>query len=150
MKTHEHMSTALSLKGLRGDVQKIEGFNAKIAVIITRSVGTMAMAYLFCVIALASLPAVLAQSGVVSRSFFPHWLISPGLIVLVAWMAQTFIQLVLLAVIMVGQSVQSAASDARSSKTFEDTEKLLDLMNAETEGGIKVIIDKLNEQRGAK
>ena len=43
------------------------------------------------------------------------------LIALVSWIAQTYIQLVLLSVIIVGQNIQSAASDARAAKTFEDT-----------------------------
>ena len=48
---------------------------------------------------------------------FPHWLVAVGLIALVAWIAQTFLQLVLFPVIMVGQNVQQAASDARAAKT---------------------------------
>ena len=40
---------------------------------------------------------------------------------MVAWVAQSFLQFVLLSVIMVGHSVQSTASDARAVKTFEDT-----------------------------
>jgi hypothetical protein len=86
-------------------VREVEGINAKIALVITRSVGTMACAYLFAAIALISLPAAIASGQV---------------IVIVAWVAQTFLQLVLLSIIMVGQSVQSAASDARAAKEFAD------------------------------
>jgi hypothetical protein len=47
-----------------------------------------------------------------------------SIIALVAWIAQTFIQLVLLPIIMVGQNVQSEAADARAAKTFEDVQVL--------------------------
>ena len=141
--TSSHMKQALSLKGLKSDVGKVEGLNAKIAVLVTSSVGTMFCAWSFCVIALISLPAILTQAGWVGATTFPKFLISPGLILIVAWVAQTFIQLVLLSIIMVGQSVQSAASDARASKTLEDTERALDLLDTKTEGGIKEILDAI-------
>ena len=41
-------------------------------------------------------------------------------IIIVAWIAQTFLQLVLLPVIIVGQNIQAAASDARAAATYED------------------------------
>jgi len=44
---------------------------------------------------------------------------------------------------MVGQAVQSAASDARSEQTYEDTVKILDALNVKTEGGIKDLRDEL-------
>ena len=73
---------------IRKAVREVEGFNAKLALLITRSVGTMACAYLFAAIALISLPAAISSGQV---------------IVIVAWVAQTFLQLVLLSIIMVGQ-----------------------------------------------
>jgi hypothetical protein len=76
---------------------------------------------------------------------FPHWLVSAGLIALVAWIAQTFLQLVLLSIIIVGSNLGQAANDARAAKTFEDTETILDRMNVETEGGLKVIYDRLKD-----
>jgi hypothetical protein len=63
---------------------KVEGFNAKLAVALTKDVGTMAMAYLFCLIALASLPAILDQTGWFPKGTFPHFLTSPSLILVVA------------------------------------------------------------------
>jgi hypothetical protein len=129
---------------MRQEVKEVEGFNAKVAVVLTEGVGTMACAYLFCVIALTSLPAILVEAGVLQRSQVPSFLTKPGLILVVAWIAQTFIQLVLLSVIMVGQSVQSAASDARAAGTFKDTELILDRLDIHTEGGIKAILDRLD------
>jgi hypothetical protein len=117
------------LKEIRAAVGQVEGFNAKLALAITRSVGTMACAYVFAVIALISLPAAI-NSGQV--------------IVIVAWIAQTFLQLVLLSIIMVGQSVQSAASDARAAKEFADTEAILDRLDTHTAGGIKDVLDAIH------
>lgn len=114
---------------IRTAVREVEGFNAKVAVVITRSVGTMACAYVFGIIALISLPAAI-NSGQV--------------IVIVAWVAQTFLQLVLLSIIMVGQSVQSAASDARAAKQFNDTEIILDRLDIHTAGGIKDVLDAIH------
>src|SRR5260370_8667622 len=74
-------------------------FNTYLAVKITKTVGTMWIAYLFAAIALISLPAALHTSDV---------------IIIVAWIAQTFFQLVLLPIIIVAQNVIQAANAARA------------------------------------
>jgi hypothetical protein len=74
-------------------------FNSWLAVLITRSVGTMWTAYVFTIIAVVSLPAALATRNT---------------IVIISWIAQTFLQLVLLPIIIVGQNVISASQDARA------------------------------------
>lgn len=79
-------------------------FNMWLAVRITRTVGTMWIAYLFGAIALISLPAALRSGDV---------------IVIVSWVAQTFLQLVLLPIIIVGQNVIQAANDARAEADHE-------------------------------
>jgi hypothetical protein len=116
-------------KEIKKALREVEGFNAKVALLITRSVGTMACAYVFAAIALISLPAAI-NSGQV--------------IVIVAWIAQTFLQLVLLSIIMVGQTVQSATSDARAAKEFADTETILDRLDVNTAGGIKEVLDAIH------
>jgi hypothetical protein len=116
--------TPARIKAAMGEV---DGVNAKIAVLITRLVGSMWCAYVFGIIAFLGLRPALKPGG-------------EGLI---AWIAQTFLQLVLLSVIMVGQSVQSAASDARSEQTYEDTVQILDALNVKTAGGIKELRDEL-------
>jgi hypothetical protein len=116
------------LRGIKNAVREVEGFNAKIALVITRSVGTMACAYLFGLIALISLPDA----------------IKAGRPAIISWIAQTFLQLVLLSIIMVGQSVQSAASDARAAKEFADTETILDRLDVNTAGGIKDVLDAVH------
>jgi len=114
--TRHHLSSVVRFNPtqIRAAMKEVEGFNAKLAVVITGGVGTMACAYLFCVIALVSLPAILIEAGVLTKSDVPTFFTKPGLILIVAWIAQTFIQLVLLSIIMVGQRVQSSASDARA------------------------------------
>jgi hypothetical protein len=89
------------------------GFNGWIAMIITNAVGTMWCAYVFAIIALISLPAA----------------IQGGTATLIAWIAQTFLQLVLLSVIMVGQKVSAAASDKQALQTYKDAEALLKLQD---------------------
>lgn len=78
--------------------------NARIGAAITRAVGTMWAAYLFAVLSLVSLPAALASGNA---------------LVIVGWTAQTFLQLVLLPVIIVGQNQQGAATEAKITETHE-------------------------------
>jgi hypothetical protein len=87
----------------------IQRFNAFLAVKITAAVGTMWCAYLFAGLALLSLPDA----------------IRGGIAPLVAWTAQTFLQLVLLSIIIVGQQVDDAASDKRAIETYNDAEAVL-------------------------
>jgi hypothetical protein len=118
-------------------------FNQAFAVKVTNAVGSMTCAYVFSILSLLSLPAVLSAFNVFAGAF-PNWLIKTSVIALVAWIAQTFLQLVLLSVIMVGQNVQQLASDARATKTFDDTEVILDRLNCETQGGLTEVLDAVN------
>ena len=131
VKTQHHLAKALhpSPSVLKEAMGEAEGFNAKLAVLVTRLVGTMWCAYVFTGIALLGLNAALKPGG-------------EGII---AWIAQTFLQLVLLSVIMVGQNVQSLAADARSANTFKDAETILDRLDLHTQGGLKAILDRLDE-----
>src|ERR1017187_8412910 len=129
VKTRHHIGQAISIRGLRDDVQRANGINAKIAVFLTNIVGSMWCAYVFAVIALLGLGPALKPGG-------------EGII---AWIAQTFLQLVLLSVIMVGQNVQSEASDLRSQHTYEDTVLILDRLDIHTEGGLKDLADRIDD-----
>lgn len=71
---------------------------------ITSVVGTMWAAIAFSVLALISLPAALATGQT---------------LVIVAWVAQTFLQLVLLPIIMVGQNVHSRRAERRENETHD-------------------------------
>jgi hypothetical protein len=129
VKTHRHIGQAIRIRGLMARVKRVDGVNAKIAVFLTDIVGSMWCAYVFAIIALFGLRPALRPGG-------------EGL---VAWIAQTFLQLVLLSVIMVGQNVQSVASDIRSQHTYDDTLQILDRLDIHTAGGIRDIADRLGE-----
>jgi hypothetical protein len=85
-------------------MDRINAFNRRLAEKITAAVSTMWCAYIFAAIALISLPAAI-------RSGDP--------LVIVAWVAQTFLQLVLLSIIMVGQDATSAAVAQKINETHE-------------------------------
>lgn len=144
--TRHHLARAarFSPKEIRQAMADVKGFNAKVALAVTHAVGSMACAWIFCLIALTSLPAILVQAGAVPTGDVPAFLQKPGLILIVAWVAQTFIQLVLLSVIMVGQAVQSSAADQRSTDTWRDTEFIKDQVNEHTDGGLKAVMDRLD------
>jgi len=94
--------------------------NDRIGLAITKGVGTMWCAYAFALIALLSLPTVLKQAGLGIGFDFGN-----GTVALVAWIAQTFLQLVLLSIIIVGQDLQGRASDQRAQDTYNDAEAVL-------------------------
>lgn len=107
---HPHIDKRKQHAKAAGD-KKPSGFNNWLAVKITNVVGTMWCAYAFTIIALISLPDA----------------IKGGRSTLIAWIAQTFLQLVLLSIIMVGQKVAAAGSDKQLQQTYEDAEALLQI-----------------------
>src|ERR1700686_5094943 len=108
-----HLRPPIKTAQIRGvDHQKwIVRFNARFGLWITVIVGTMWCAYIFTLLALISLPAAI------------H---SHDKIIIVAWIAQTFLQLVLLPIIIVGQNVQATAADVRSQATYDDASAVLE------------------------
>ena len=110
------------------------GFNGKVALGLTTVVGTMWCAYAFALLALVALPSALGQGTLLAD---------------VSWLSQTFIQLVMLSVIMVGQNVQSEASDARSQHTYDDTVQILDRLDIHTQGGLKDLADLIERLEAA-
>lgn len=112
--------------------------NAAVGLKITVLVGTMWCAYLFGAIALISLP-----DNIHSKQL------------LILWISSSFLQLVLIPIIVVGQNIQSRAADVRTTKTFEDVEDVpkkiqhtIDLLDIHTDGGlhdaVTVILDAIN------
>jgi len=89
---------------------RVAQFNSWFAVKVTNGVGTMWCAYAFAALALVSLPEALTSHNAVT---------------LVSWVSQTFLQLVLLSVIIVGQNVLAAAADKRSEATYNDADAIL-------------------------
>jgi hypothetical protein len=74
--------------------------------VLTATVGTMWCAYAFAILALVVLPEAVAG----------------GLLTTVQWVSQTFIQLVMLSVIMVGQNILGRAADKRALMTYKDAD----------------------------
>lgn len=114
-----HRRTAEKLSGHTAPVKVAEQlphgnviakFNARLAVSVTNGVGTMWCAYAFAAIALISLPQAIRSHNAVT---------------LVSWISQTFLQLVLLSVIIVGQNVLAAAADKRAEATYSDADAVL-------------------------
>lgn len=101
---------------------KFTKFNNKLAMKITQAVGSMGCAYIFAVIALISLPAAIESGSV---------------LVIVSWIAQTFLQLVLLSIIMVGQNVQSVKAEEHTQKMLDHISNDNDRMLAELADLIK-------------
>lgn len=81
----------------------ITKFNDLVAVALTDTVGTMWCAYAFAILAFISLPDA----------------IHAGLATTISWIAQTFLQLVLLSVIMVGQEVQARKTESRAQQDHD-------------------------------
>ena len=106
---HPRIAQRKAEKPVKVDDERV-GANGKIALIITAIVGTMWCAYIFTIIALISLPSALSSGQA---------------IVIIAWIAQTFLQLVLLPIIIVGQNIQGKAADKRSEQTYKDAEAIL-------------------------
>lgn len=99
-------------------------FNDWLAIHITRVVGTMWCAYAFAALALISLPAA----------------VRGGTATLISWIAQTFLQLVLLSIIMVGQNIAAKKSDRQLEQTYKDSEELLKLS-----GTMRELLEKNTE-----
>lgn len=85
--------------------------NQRLGLAITKRIGTMWAAYLFFGLTLISLPAVIMKGD---------------LVLIVGWIAQTFLQLVLLPIIIVGQNIQAADAERRAVMTYEDAAAVLD------------------------
>jgi uncharacterized membrane protein len=92
----------------------------KIALFITKKVGTMWCAILFSILALISLPEAL-EEGTASTA---------------NWLTQTFLQLVLLSIIMVGQNLQRRHSKLRAEADYET--------NLEEKRDIEILAQRLD------
>lgn len=132
--TRHHMSGALALSPavIRRELEAADSFNAKVAVVLTKVVGTMWCFWLFNAIAFVSLPSAIHQG-------------SPT--VLINWVSSNWIQLILLPALMVGQNLQNVAADARADKMFNDTETIVDRLDTHTQGGITEILVAISDLR---
>jgi hypothetical protein len=130
IKTHYQLPAVLRLspRAIRRDLATVDGVNAKVALVLTKVVGTMWCFYVFNGIALVSLPSAI-RSG--------------SLTILINWVSSNWIQLILLPALMVGQNLQSATADARAAKTFQDTERILDRLDTHTSGGLRDVLEAI-------
>jgi hypothetical protein len=114
MEHHSNPYLEFRKKFLRPLEKRETRFNDWLAISITNLVGTMWCAYAFACLALISLPAAIRS----------------GTAALIAWIAQTFLQLVLLSIIMVGQNIAAKKSDRQLEQTYRDSEELLKINDA--------------------
>ena len=111
-------------KPVNANIKHKENLNLldKVAVFITGIVGTMWCAIAFTLLALVSLPDA----------------IRGGKAMIISWIAQTFLQLVLLSVIMVGQNLQNKHSETRAEADFD--------VNVKAELEVETILQHLENQ----
>jgi len=91
------------VKTLRRAFYRVDDALNRFGVIVTQTVSSMWCALAFAMLALISLPDAIHN----------------GRAAMVAWLAQTFLQLTLLSIIMVGQEVQSEKIEARDIETHD-------------------------------
>lgn len=137
-----HMHLALSVAGLRKDIARAQGFNAKLAVLITGWVSTMWCAYIFALISFLSLPAILTQAF--HLHVFPDWIISASLIALVAWVSSYFLQLVLLSVVSVQSAVEGVKAAVGQKHVSDQVDIAVDRLDTDTKGGLQSVMDRID------
>jgi ABC-type multidrug transport system fused ATPase/permease subunit len=87
-------------------------FNDRLALIITNAVGSMICAYIFAAIAFVSLPSAI-MSTIQTGNMMP----------IISWITQTFLQLVLLSVILKGQNISGELMGQMVKQISDNTEK---------------------------
>ena len=125
--THDHLPSNT----------RYQRFNKRLAMILTKNVGTMTCFWIFACLSFMSLPATLVLSNILPAAWVPSFFRTFGFSLLIAWICQNFIQLILLPALMVGQNLQNQAADTRAAKTFEHVQAL-----RETTDRIASIIDR--------
>ena len=119
--------------------QEASSFNTRFAILLTKGVGTMVCAYIFAFIAILG---------------FPLLPFGPQALLLVQWTSQTFIQLTMLSVIMVGQAVLGRKSELQAEESFNTTKKVYADIESimkhldDQDASILKIVEKLEAQDG--
>jgi len=154
MSRHQHLADASSLKRpseLRKLTSDVHGFNEKTAILVPEVLGSMPFFWFCLILTLLSLPEVLTvfdtevlKGAVGLAHFFPATLLKVSVVGLVAWVAQTFIQLLALPVLQVSGNATQAQLDTH-------VEAIIDALNVDTAGGIAQARDEIVAAlRGAK
>jgi hypothetical protein len=138
-----HARTTDHLRPREGD-STYQRFNKRIALWQANNIGTMTAYWTTLFLCLCALPAVLDQMGVLStRVFFARY----GFYLLLTWGISTTFQAVMLPGLLVGQSLQNEAADARAAKQFEDSEQIRDWLDLKTQGGLTAVLKTVENQR---
>ncbi len=142
---HVLREARLSPGEIRVAATAVKGFNAKTAVIVPAVLGSMPFFWLCVVLSLLSLPEVTTVfdtevlKGALGLShFFPAVVLKVSLVGLVAWLAQTFIQLVALPILQV-------SSNATQAQLEGHVAVILDRLDEETAGGLQTLNAKLDQ-----
>jgi hypothetical protein len=154
---HHHVANAATRKTVRKDMAEVHGFNPKAAVFVSGVLSSMAFFWFTIPLALASLPAIttafdieVLKGSLGLAHFFPPVILKASLIGLIAWIAQTAIQLWALPVLgYIGNATQEQ-NDASvkilltdGEATREHTEAILDAMSLKSDGGLKQARDEI-------
>ncbi len=111
MSDQRHEPRAVTLRHAHAEHHKSK-VNEAIAIVLNAKIGNMLCAYAFCLIAAIGLLAILG--------------ILPAIVaLLVAWASQSFIQLVMLPVIMVSQNVLGKQQEMQSAETARQVSQIL-------------------------
>lgn len=133
--------------------EKGHSFNLKVAGIVSAMLSSMPFFWFAVCLAFLSLPAVVAaledelgvNLGV--EGAFPEWLLKASLISLVAWVAQTFIQLVALPVLAFIGRRGEEASAADTATLLKRTEEIVKALDLKVEGGLESVYKAIAELR---
>ena len=134
LRTHDHMPANTAY----------QRFNKRVAVWLTKNVGSMSAFWIFTLLSMTVAPSCLFAAGYI------HWhafITSFGFELLATLILSTWLELALMPAIMVGQNLGAAAADARAAKQFDDTEVIVDRLDVHTAGGIKDVLDAIAELR---
>jgi hypothetical protein len=102
---HPHMSLNANM------VHRSEqtGLNTRVALVLTKGVGSMWTAYLFTVLSIVGLLGLLG-------------LLNPFTFLLCTWVSQMFLQLVFLPILSVGQNVLGRKAEIQAEEAFKTTQ----------------------------
>jgi hypothetical protein len=148
---HLAAESAIALREVRRIAGGVKGFNAKTAIVVPSILGSMPFFWFAIMLTLCSLPAVLAafdhevlKDAIGLMGFFPSVIQKVSLIALVAWVAQTFIQLVALPVLQVSNNAQMDQQEEHAANIRRGVERAEDLLNLETAGGLRALQEHLD------
>jgi hypothetical protein len=145
---HHHLGDAasLGLKEARSLAGDCSGINRKTAIIVPAVLGSMPFFWFTIVLACLSLPAVVegfCTEVLKTGQIFPSTITKAALIALIAWIAQTFIQLVALPVLQVSNNAQMAQQEEHTGAILKGVNLAADRLDVSTEGGLKTVVDEV-------